>query len=75
MARRPTRSEQECDAFRDLLTKGFYVVNADGEVNAPGELEAALAATKLWRSELWKAFRSLDDQLNPVRKFERTGQP
>lgn len=75
MARPPSRSERECDDFRRLLTEGFYVVNEDGEVDAPGEREAALAATKQWRAEVWKAFRSIDDQLNPVRKFERTGQP
>jgi len=64
-------NERLCSEFRKLLTAGFYVVSPDGEVleNDPD----ALTATKPWRSEVWKAFRELEDRLCPVAKFERTG--
>ena len=73
--RRPTENEVACDAFRALLTSGFYTVDQDGEIDTPEIRQAALAASKPWRADLWKAFRALEDRLCPVRKFERTGQP
>lgn len=75
MARRPSANEVACDAFRDLLTAGFFTVDGHGEIDTPDERDAALAATKPWRSDLWQAFRALEDRLCPVRKFERTGLP
>lgn len=75
MGRRPTENERLCDAFRKLMTDGFYTIDADGEIDTPVEHEAALSATKPWRGDLWKAFRALEDRLCPVRKFERTGLP
>lgn len=75
MSRRPTRCEQACADFRKLLTAGFYVVDDDGEVDTPDQMDAALTATKLWRAEVWKAWRRFEDQLCPFQKFERTGIP
>lgn len=75
MSRRPTSNEIACDAFRKLLTEGFYAVTEDGEIIETGEDHtAALAASKPWRGDLWKAFRALEDKLCPVRHFEKTGQ-
>lgn len=73
MTRPANPSEVMCDAFRDLLTKGFYVTDENGEVHGPGTPlgDAALAATKAWRADLWKAFRAIDDSMCPVRVFER----
>lgn len=70
--RRRTSNEVVCDDFRKLLTEGFYTIDENGEIDTPEEHEAALAATKPWRSDLWKAFRALEDRLCPVRAFERT---
>ncbi len=75
MSRRPSQNEIACDAFRLLLTEGFYTIDEDGEIDTPAERDAALASTKPWRGDLWKAFRDLEDRLCPVRKFERTGLP
>jgi hypothetical protein len=73
--RRLSANEAACDEFRKLLTGGFYTIDGDGEIDTPDERDAALASTKPWRNDLWKAFRALEDRLCPVRKFERTGQP
>jgi hypothetical protein len=73
--RRPTENERACDAFRALLTDGFYTIDQDGEIDTPEERDGALATTKPWRGDVWKAFRALEDRLCPVRKFERTGTP
>lgn len=63
-----TKSERMTDAFRDLMTKGFYVTDPDtGEVLEGEEHARALAMTKAWRNEMWKAFLPLDDGLNPMR--------
>ncbi len=63
-----------CAEFRRLLTEGFYTVDDDGVIQEETDHEAALAATKPWRGEIWKAFRELEDRLCPVQKFQRTGQ-
>jgi hypothetical protein len=73
--RRPAENERACDEFRRLLTEGFFTVDENGEIDTPTERDAALAATKPWRGDVWKAFRDLEDRLCPVRKFERTGRP
>lgn len=53
-----------CEEFRALLTTGFYA--------APGvEPDAALAITKPWRSDLWKAFAEIEERLCPVQARER----
>lgn len=76
MLRRMTENEKAADAFRLLLTEGFYVTDDDGRIHESGPAyDAGLAQTKAWRGEVWKAFRDLEDRLCPVRKFERTGQP
>lgn len=72
-ARPQTDNERLCAEFRKLLTEGFYVIDEDGVVLE--DQSAALAQTKPWRGEVWKAFRALEDRLCPVAKFERTGQP
>jgi hypothetical protein len=67
---RPTRSELQCDAFRRLMTHGFYITDPEtGEVLEGEERDHILAMTKAWRNDLWKAFQPLDDGLNPVRAF------
>lgn len=73
--RRLSPNEAACDDFRKLLTEGFYTIDGDGEIDTPDERDAALASTKPWRGDVWKAFRALEDRLCPVRKFERTGHP
>lgn len=73
--RRLSANEAACDAFRELLTGGFYTIDAVGEIDTADEKAAALAATKPWRGDLWKAFGALEDRLCPVRKFERNGLP
>lgn len=73
MSRRASTNEELCDTFRALLTTDFYVTTAQGEV-LDGEQPArtkALADTKAWRGDVWKAFRQLEDALCPVRAFER----
>ncbi|OCC05138.1 hypothetical protein BA190_09485 [Labrys sp. WJW] len=47
-----------CEAFRALLTTGFH---AEGIAHAD-----ALAATKPWRGELWRAFREIEARLCPT---------
>ncbi len=73
MAARPTNPEL-CEAFRDLLTRGFYGVNEDGEVLDADK--TLLAATKPWRGELWTAFLELEERLCPPqarnRRFSRS---
>lgn len=69
---RTTPSEDMCDAFRRLMTQGFYLVDPDtGEVLEGVERDRILALTKPWRNDLWKAFQPLDDGLNPVRALHR----
>lgn len=63
-------NRQLCAAYRDLMTKGFFVTPSMGTDDAIST-EAALAATKAWRNEMWKAFRELEDRLCPVQKMER----
>lgn len=70
MKRRPTPNEALCAEFRKLMTDGFYTIDADGEIDTPEERTAALAATKPWRAEIWRAFRQLEDRLCPVKAFE-----
>ncbi|AFO71781.1 hypothetical protein CcrKarma_gp055 [Caulobacter virus Karma] len=73
MSRPRSVTEVLCDDFRALLTTGFYVTDEHGEVHGPGTPlgDAALAATKAWRGDLWKAFRPIDDSMCPVRVHER----
>lgn len=66
--RRRTPNEIVCAGFRELLTQGFYTVDQEGEINEHDS--AAIAATKEWRGDLWKAFRDLEDRLCPVAAFE-----
>lgn len=71
-------NEALCDAFRDLLTTGFYTTDVDGEVHDAQDdpqLVEDLRATKAWRGQVWKAFKEMEDRLCPVRKFERSGLP
>ena len=59
-----------CNDFRALLTTGFYT-------EAGISPDDALALTKPWRNDLWKAFRELEDRLCPVdadmRKKQKDG--
>lgn len=64
----PTPSEDMCDEFRRLMTHGFYIVAPDtGEVLEGAERDRVLALTKAWRNDLWRAFRPIDEGMNPVR--------
>lgn len=74
VAARRTANEIVCDAFRELLTTGFYAIDADGVVLEGEEHAFALLTTKPWRGELWKQFRALEDRLCPVRAFERASR-
>lgn len=47
-----------CAAFRALLTTGFHVPEGS-------DRDAILAATKPWRSDLWRAFRDIEIRLCP----------
>lgn len=68
---RPTNAEL-CAAFRELLTKRFYVVDENGDEYTGNELrEEALRATKPWRNELWQKFREIEDRLCPVEAMAR----
>ena len=58
-----------CGDFRTLLTAGFYTNDPDGVILEGPEHAQALAATKAWRNDLWKAFRKLEDRLCPVEAF------
>lgn len=51
--------------FRKLLTEGFYTVDSDGVVMEDTGHNTMLARTKPWRSEIWKAFRELENRLCP----------
>lgn len=53
-----------CEAFRALLTTGFYV---SSEV-PPDE---GLRITKPWRNDLWKAFQQIEDRLLPLDALAR----
>jgi hypothetical protein len=75
MTRRQTENERLCAEFRSLLTTGFYVIDEDGVIDDGPSSAIALSATKPWRGDIWKAFRTLEDHLCPVAKFERTGKP
>lgn len=62
---------QLCASFRSLLTTGFYASDADGVVLEGPALAEALASTKAWRGEMWRAFRAMEDRLCPVQAFEQ----
>lgn len=68
MAARQTNQEL-CEAFRVLLTHGFYAVTDDGEVLDNDN--SMLAATKPWRGEVWTAFHALEERLCPVQSRNR----
>lgn len=59
-------NREVCAEFRELLTKGVYFVNNDGELYNERATAVRLAETKPWRNELWKAFREIEDRLCPV---------
>lgn len=74
MADRPS-NQALIVSFRMLLTEDFYAVDAEGEVLDGADRDAVMAETKPWRNEVWKAFREIADRLDPVGKFNRTGEP
>lgn len=60
------------DAFRDLMTHGFYVHDPEtGELIEGEERDRILKMTKAWRNDMWRAFQPLDDGLNPIRALNR----
>lgn len=68
---RPTNQEL-VKQFRELLTKGVYFTDDEGEIHTAGDqYDAGMAATKPWRNELWKAFRELEDRLDPIGAMDR----
>lgn len=60
MANRPTNQELAA-SFRTLLTDGAK------DKLTPEVLEA----TKPWRNELWRAFREIEDRLDPIGAMDR----
>lgn len=70
--RRPTANEIACAEFRKLLTDGFYAIDHDGVILEDDEAEFALASSKPWRADLWKAFKALEQRLCPVAAMEAT---
>lgn len=68
MTDRRSPNEKAFDAFRDRLTKGFYIVDNDTDsvVEDPDALDKALRATKAWRNELWQAFSKLERDVCPM---------
>lgn len=64
-----------CADFRKLLTEGFDVNLARvGDETLTITREAGLSLTKAWRNELWKAFRELEDRLDPLQALTREKQ-
>lgn len=58
--------------FRELLTKGVYFTDDEGEIHTAGDqYDAGMAATKPWRNELWRAFRAIEDRLDPLAELAR----
>jgi hypothetical protein len=57
---RPTNQEL-CGEFRKLLT-------VDAQLRLSPEI---MADTKLWRGDLWKAFRELENRLCPTPELMR----
>ncbi len=69
---RPSNQEL-AKQFRELLTKGVYFTDDEGEIHTAGDqYDAGMAATKPWRNELWRAFRELEDRLDPLAELART---
>lgn len=59
-----------CDAFRHLLTHGFYVTHLNGKL-APHNGHShklVLTETKAWRGDVWKAFAELERRLCPTNR-------
>lgn len=65
MTERPTNQDL-ARHFRELLTDGFYLDPALCRVHGIDH-DTALALTKAWRSDLWKAFHVINDRLDPSR--------
>ncbi|PZU95538.1 MAG: hypothetical protein DI527_00585 [Chelatococcus sp.] len=65
---RPTNAEL-CTAFRELMTDGFRVPR-------DADRDAALALTKPWRGDLWRAFREIEERLcpQPGAQYDEEGQ-
>lgn len=54
------------------MTAGVYFTDDEGEIHTAGDqYDAGMAATKPWRNELWKAFRELEDRLDPIGAMDR----
>jgi hypothetical protein len=68
---RPSNQEL-AKRFRELLTKGVYFTDDEGEIHTAGDqYDAGMAATKPWRNELWRAFREIEDRLDPIGAMDR----
>lgn len=63
-------NKEICAEFRTLLTEKFHVNEAELTKKLPPRT-MALAATKEWRNELWKAFREIEDRLCPLDAMSR----
>lgn len=69
------RNSELCAEFRTLLTEGFDTNAAMvGTEMLTITKEAGLAITKAWRNELWKAFREIEDRLDPLAALTREKQ-
>lgn len=58
-------NQELCNEFRSLLTDKFYVM-AESPVIDQDVLAKALALTKPWRNDIWKAFAELERRLCPA---------
>lgn len=47
-----------CESYRMLLTSGFFIPD-----DSPISKEEALAITKPWRAELWRAFMECENRM------------
>lgn len=69
-----TSNRALCAVFRDLLTHGAYFADDDGVIMEGMKHAVAMKRSKAWRSDLWKAFREIEDRLCPVQAHTRERQ-
>lgn len=66
-----------CRDFRRLLTEGFRIegdLSCSDLMNDEQQRDEVLRVTKAWRNDLWKAFREIEDRLDPIGAMDRQRQ-